>query len=63
MLSGKAMSPAEIEDLAKLPSREELLAKMLGSMNAPVTGLVMVLSGVMRSFVCALNAIREKKEA
>ena len=63
VLSGKAMSPAEIEDLAKLPSREELLAKMLGSMNAPVTDLVMVLSGVMRSFVCALNAIREKKEA
>jgi len=63
VLSGKAIDAKGVSYLANLPSKEELLAKMMGSLNAPVTGLVMVLSGVMRNFVCALNAIREKKEA
>jgi len=63
ILAGKVVDEAGVKNLAELPSKEELLAKMLGSLNAPVQGLVMVLSGVMRNFVCALNAIREQKEA
>lgn len=63
VLAGKAMSEAEIKNLASLPSKEELIAKMLGSLNAPITGLVMALSGVPRNLVYALNAIKEKKEA
>lgn len=62
MLNGRVVSVKEVQALAELPSREELIAKMLGSLNAPVQGLVMVLSGVMRNFVCALNAIKEQKE-
>ena len=62
MLNGRVVSVEEVQALAELPSREELIAKMLGSLNAPVQGLVMVLSGVMRNFVCALNAIKEQKE-
>ena len=57
------MSEAEIKNLASLPSKEELIAKMLGSLNAPITGLVMALSGIPRNLVYALNAIKEKKEA
>lgn len=63
VLAGRAMSQAEIKDLASLPSKEQLLAKLMGSLNAPVTGLVMALSGIPRKLVYALNAIKEKKEA
>lgn len=62
VLSGKAITPADIQALADLPSREVLLAKMLGSMNAPVTNFVCVLAAVPGSFVRALDAIRAKKE-
>ena len=59
VLAGRAMSQAEIKDLASLPSKEQLLAKLMGSLNAPVTGLVMALSGIPRKLVYALNAIKE----
>ncbi len=63
VVEGKVIDVDEIKALADLPSREELIAKMLGSMNAPITNLVGVLSGTMRSLVYALNAIKEQKEA
>ena len=63
VLDGKTIDVDGVKYLASLPSKEELLAKMMGSLNAPVTGLVMALSGVMRNLVCALNAIKEQKEA
>ena len=62
LLSGKAISVADIQALADLPSREVLLAKMLGSMQAPATNFVGVLAAVPGSFVRALDAIRAKKE-
>ena len=62
ILSGKAIGVADIQALADLPSREVLIAKMLGSMNAPVTNFVGVLAAVPGSFVRALNAIRIQKE-
>lgn len=62
VLAGEAIDAAAVENLAKLPSKEELLAKMLGSLNAPMQGLVMVLSGVTSKFVRTLEAIRVQKE-
>jgi large subunit ribosomal protein L10 len=50
-----------IEDLATLPSREELLAKVLGTINSPIQGLVNVLSGPSRSFVQVLNAYAQQQ--
>jgi large subunit ribosomal protein L10 len=58
---GKWAGLAEIIALSKLPSREELLSKLVGSLNAPVSGFVRVLSGNLRGLVCALNAIKDKK--
>lgn len=52
----------EIKALADLPSKEELVAKMLGSMNAPVQGIAGVLAAVPRKLVYALNAIKDSKE-
>jgi len=63
ILGGQAVDAAAIENLAKLPSKEELIAKMLGSMNAPVTNFVGVLAAIPRSLVLALDAVRQKKEA
>lgn len=50
-----------VKALSKMPSREELIAKLLGSLNSPIAGFVGVLSGVSRKLVIALNAISEKK--
>jgi large subunit ribosomal protein L10 len=62
-LDGKVLSAADIRALAELPSREELLAKMLGSLNAPITNFVGVLAAVPRSLVQVLAAVQEKKAA
>ncbi|MBR2499257.1 MAG: 50S ribosomal protein L10 [Clostridia bacterium] len=50
-----------VKALAAMPSKEELIAKMLGSMQAPLTNFVGVLSAMPRSLVIALNAIAEQK--
>jgi len=62
ILSGKVISVADIQALADLPSREVLLAKLLGTMQAPATNFVGVLAAVPGSFVRVLNAIRIQKE-
>jgi len=61
ILGTKELSVAEVDALAKLPSKEELLAKLVGTLNAPVSGFVNVLAGNMRGFVTALQAIADKK--
>jgi large subunit ribosomal protein L10 len=63
MLDGKLLAVADIKALAELPSREELLAKMLGSMSAPASNFVGVLAAVPRTFVQVLAAIKDQKEA
>lgn len=63
VVEGKIIDVDGIKELADLPSREELIAKMLGSMNAPITNLVGVLSGTTRALVYALSAIKDQKEA
>ncbi len=62
-VDGKLISPAEIEDLAKLPSKEVLLAKALGSLMSPISGFANVLNANLRGLVVALNAIAEQKGA
>lgn len=63
MLNGKLLAVNDIKALAELPSRDELIAKMLGSMSAPATNFVGVLAAVPRAFVLALAAIKDQKEA
>ncbi len=60
-LDGKIVEPSDLEVLSKLPSKEELLSKLLGTLNAPVGAFVSVLAAVPRSFLNALKAIEEKK--
>jgi len=63
VIEGKDATAQDIVDISTLPSREELLAKMLGSLNSPITGLVRVLNGPLQGFVRALGAIADKKSA
>jgi len=62
VIEGKVIDLNQVKDIANLPSREELLAKMLGSLNAPITNFVGVLAALPRGLVCALDGIRKKKE-
>lgn len=62
VLSGKILDINQIQALADLPSREVLIAKMLGSMQAPSSNFVRVLAALPASLVRALDAIRVKKE-
>ena len=61
VVEGKAIDAKGVAALADLPSKEVLVAKMLGSFNAPISGFVNVLNGNLRGLVCALNAIQEQK--
>lgn len=62
VLNGTVMTAAGIEDLAKLPPREVLLAKLLGTINAPIQSFVTVLGAIPTSLVRVLDRIRESKE-
>ena len=62
ILDGKVIALDEVKALAELPSRDELLAKLVGSMQAPISGLVNVLQGTISNFVYTLEAVRQKKE-
>jgi large subunit ribosomal protein L10 len=61
ILENKFISKEMVESLAKLPSKKELYAKLVGSLNAPVSGFVNVLAGNLRGLVTVLKAIGEKK--
>jgi len=61
VLTGKPITVADIQALADLPSREVLLAKLLGTLQAPTASFVGVLAAVPGSFVRALDAVRAKK--
>lgn len=62
ILEGKKISETELKAIADLPSKEVLIAKMLGSLNAPAQNIVYALSGVSRNLVYVLDAIRKQKE-
>lgn len=63
VLDGKLMTADEAKKLAAMPSREELIAKMLGSINSPASGLVYSVNGVMSALVRAIAAVRDQKQA
>lgn len=61
IFENKFIDAKEVEKLSKIPSREELLARVVGSVCAPISGTVRVLSGVLMNFVGALSAIKDTK--
>ncbi len=55
MLDADVLNADRVNALAKLPTKDELIAKMLGSMNRPITGLVMVMSGPVRALATVIQ--------
>lgn len=62
-LQSKVLDQVQVEQLAALPSREELIAKVVGGIAAPLYGLANVLTGPMRGLVVALDQVRQQKAA
>ncbi|MDR1452780.1 MAG: 50S ribosomal protein L10 [Candidatus Margulisbacteria bacterium] len=57
----QSIDAAQVKELAALPGREELLAKLVYVLQSPISGLVNVLQGPIRKLVYGLNAVAEKK--
>lgn len=62
-LEGKFLNAAQLDALAKLPGKQELLAMTLGTLNAVPTNFVSLLANTIRGMLYALKAIEEKKSA
>lgn len=62
-LEGTLLTTKDIEDLAKLPSKPELIAQTLGTLNAVPTNFVSLFANIIRPLFYALQAIEAKKAA
>jgi len=58
---GQLLSAAEVKALASLPTREQLLAQVVGTIAAPLSGLVGVMGAEVRSILNVLNAIKDQQ--
>ena len=62
LLNGQAVPASEIQNIANLPSREELVSKLLFLMQSPIRGLVTVLQANIRNLAVVLDQIAKQKE-
>jgi len=62
-VEGQVIRASDVKALADLPTREVLLAQVVGTFQAPLANLVQTLEGVLRSFVSILDQLRAKREA
>ncbi|PLX17884.1 MAG: 50S ribosomal protein L10 [Candidatus Muiribacterium halophilum] len=62
VLEGRIINEAEIKALADMPSREELITRLVRAFNSPLQGFVNVCAGPLKNFAQVVNAIKEKKE-
>lgn len=60
---GAFITPSQVEAYAKLPSREQLLGQLVGTLQGPISGLVNVMAGNLRGLVTVLGAVRDTKTA
>lgn len=60
VVDGKVISKAQVVALADLPSKDQLRAMLVGTINAPVSGFVNVLAGNIRNLINVLNAVAAK---
>lgn len=61
VLENKMILAESVEMLAKMPGKQEMLATLVGTVQAPIAGFVRTLSGNLRGLVTVLKAIEEKK--
>jgi large subunit ribosomal protein L10 len=60
-MEGKFLDESKVKQLSELPSKDELRAQVVGTIAAPLYGLVNVMQGNLRNLVYALEAIRKQK--
>jgi large subunit ribosomal protein L10 len=63
LLDGRALTPEELQSIARLPARQVLHAQLVGTVAAPLTGLVRGLGGLLGGLAIALAQVHEKKES
>jgi large subunit ribosomal protein L10 len=61
ILEGAFIDGAKVAELSKLPSKQQLLQRLVGTLNAPISGFVNVLAGNLRGLVTVLDAIKATK--
>ena len=63
LMEGAAVSAAEVEAIASLPSREQLMAQIAGAISGVARGLATTINGVPRGLAQGVKAVAEQKEA
>ncbi len=61
LVDGQYLDPKQVVALSKVPGREELYAKIMGSLNSPVTGLAMAMNGVVAGLARCIDAVAKQK--
>jgi large subunit ribosomal protein L10 len=62
LVDGQVVEAEEVKQIAALPSREALMAKLLFLLQSPITGFVRVMAALPREFVTVLDQVRQEKE-
>ena len=63
LLDGKVIDEKAVKALADLPSKEQMLGILAGTLQAPITGLARALNGNIQNLAYALEAVRKQKES
>jgi len=63
VMDGEFLQSDQFDEIAALPGKQELIAMVVGSISAPLSGLVYTFSGILRELVGTVTAIAEKREA
>jgi large subunit ribosomal protein L10 len=63
IVDGRAVTPEQVKRMAQLPPRDVLLAELAGALQAPLAGFVGTLSGLLSTFVGAVEALRAQRES
>ncbi|MEW5815162.1 MAG: 50S ribosomal protein L10 [Spirochaetota bacterium] len=63
LIDGTLFSAEQVEQYSKLPTRAELMAQLMGSLNAPLTNLLFAMNGITQKLIRTLQAVADKKAA
>jgi len=61
VVDGQFLDSSQVVALSKVPSRDELIAKMMGSINSPLTGLAATMNGVVAALARTIDAVAKQK--